>query len=275
MWNKSEDSNSRHIHLNTMVPLSPYIITFCSGKSGVGKSIIAANIASLLSDRGVEILLCDAHHTSPAVDKLFGIDPVYYWQDIVVNRIDLQRITVQQRPHLKLVAGSPSSELQLSTEQFKSSLQTIISEIKAECIIFDCNSGVSSEIIECCSISTIIFVVLTDEPGAVIDAYGLIKIIRARVPLSQIYLIINNVIDLEDADDTTTKLNRATTHFLDSEYTSMGFIPYDREVRSSIIHQHVLCDYSPMSPAAQALEAMASQIKDTLDAVKPVIATSY
>lgn len=250
------------IYLRTMVDSKPYIITFCSGKSGVGKSILAANIASKLAENRIHTLLCDAHHSSPTLHRLIGVEPLYFWEDLIDKHFPLHMITHEVAPHLTLLASNSSPTKIVTSDEFKASLNTIITNIDTECIIFDCNSGASSEIIDCCAISDVIFVVLTDEPSSVIDAYGLIKIIQTKVYQNHICLIINNVIDHEDADDTTKKLNMATTHFLSSEFESLGFIPYDRAVRSSIIQQQLLCSYSPDSGAALALHELSSLVHE-------------
>ena len=52
---------------------SPYIITICSGKGGVGKSILTANLGFWLAQSGKKVLICDADLFFPNQHLLFGV----------------------------------------------------------------------------------------------------------------------------------------------------------------------------------------------------------
>ena len=51
------------------------VLTFASGKGGVGKSNIVANLACLLSKGGRRILVLDGDLGLANIDVLFGISP--------------------------------------------------------------------------------------------------------------------------------------------------------------------------------------------------------
>jgi ATP-binding protein involved in chromosome partitioning len=56
----------------TKIPGVNYVIAIASGKGGVGKSTVAANLAAALDRSGVEVGLCDCDIYGPSISLMFG-----------------------------------------------------------------------------------------------------------------------------------------------------------------------------------------------------------
>ena len=56
----------------TRIPGVKYVIAIASGKGGVGKSTVAANLAAALERSGVEVGLCDCDIYGPSISLMFG-----------------------------------------------------------------------------------------------------------------------------------------------------------------------------------------------------------
>ena len=56
----------------TQIPGVKYVIAVASGKGGVGKSTVAANLAGALAGSGVEVGLCDCDIYGPSISLMFG-----------------------------------------------------------------------------------------------------------------------------------------------------------------------------------------------------------
>ena len=63
-----------HFNINITSSNIEKIILIISGKGGVGKSTIAANIALLLANTGYTVGLLDADIYGPSIPKIFGIN---------------------------------------------------------------------------------------------------------------------------------------------------------------------------------------------------------
>ncbi len=240
----------------------PYVITVCSGKGGVGKSVLSANIANLLAKNGKKVLIWDADMLFPNLHLIFGVEPPVRATDLYAGRVSVLQTIWGIKENLDLIADIPISN---GRDIFDgSSLLPAYAELIAvsdyDYIIFDTAAGASSEVLNVSSISDMTVVTVTDEPTTLLDAYALIKILLENVKESKIQLLINNVIDFEDAEDISTKLNSATKEFLDNKFAIFGYVPYDRNIRQSILKQVLFTDLYKESEVHEAIENIAKSI---------------
>ncbi len=252
---------------------APRFITICSGKGGVGKSILAANLARSLAKENSRVLLWDADMYFPNQHLLNGVEPPVRLKDVYRLNIPVEKAQYKLDESLFLVADSPASG---SYDSFDPVLISdiyaqIVTQKQYDTVIIDTPAGNSLEVLQCCSFSDMICIVITDEPTSLLDAYGLIKILINYIDIDKIKLLVNNVIDLEDADDISSKLNLATENFLKMKFEVLGFIPYDRAVRQSILQQEPFSLSNPESEASRAVVSIAKKINEQFKSLSATI----
>lgn len=244
----------------------PNIITICSGKGGVGKSFLSANIAYSLSRNEQSVLLVDADNDFPNQHLILGVEPPVRIQEVISGKFSIQNALFPYSDYLCLLAGLPASGG--SDNIIKDKLTDCISEIFSESlfdnIIFDTPAGINEHVLNCCKISNIICIVITDEPTSLLDAYGLIKILLNHVEPNKIKILVNNVIDFEDAEDISSKLSLATENFLKIKFDFIGFVPYDRIVRQSIVKQELLLKYESECEVSQSINKLTERFSSIL-----------
>lgn len=238
------------------------ILTFCSGKGGVGKSVIAANLAYNLAMNNVKTLLWDADMFFPNLHLILGAEPPVRLRDVYAGKIRFDQAVFRVSDNLDLLADLPASG---SSEEFNTSaLEEVRNQIvrseKYDIVLLDTPAGASLEVLQCCSFADLVSIMITDEPTSLLDAYGLVKILLQFIDTQKIKLLVNNVIDMEDADEISYKLNLATENFLKVQLGYMGFIPYERIVRQSILQQELFSIIEPESEVSKAIE----KISDTM-----------
>ena len=239
----------------------PYIITMCSGKGGVGKSVLAANLANLLSmDR--KVLVWDADMHFPNQHLIIGTEPPMRLKDVYAGNISVEAAVHAVTENFHLLADMPATgdNEPFDPSPIQSVYDELISNFDYDVIIIDTHAGVSMESLQCCGLSDLVSVVITDEPTSLLDAYGLIKILIKIKEKENIGLLVNNVIDMEDADDMREKLNQATDNFLKIKLDFIGYVPYDRIVRQSIIRQELFSNIEPENEATKAVEMLKNKV---------------
>lgn len=224
----------------------PFVISIVSGKGGVGKSVIAANISNILSQNGYKVLIWDGDYHFPNLHLLFGVEPPIRAKDIYNKSTKIQNAIFKVKDNLDLIADFPSEnlneefEIEILIEIFK----YLLLETDYDVIIIDTSAGLSEIMLNLANFSNLVALVINDEPTALLDGYALTKLLLNFIPADKIKVIVNNVIDSEDFQEISDKLKLVTEKFLKINFETIGFIPYSRIVRRSIFNHELFTNES-------------------------------
>jgi flagellar biosynthesis protein FlhG len=250
----------------------PFVVTVASGKGGVGKSFLASNIAACLAKSGASVLIWDADANYPNQHLMLGVEPPIRLNDIISNDKHVLSAIYPISDNLYILADSPASG---QIKEYDSSTildiyrQLLVSST-FDFIIIDTPAITNEELLQCCNIADLILMLVSDEPTSLLDTYGLLKILLPYIGKDYINLLVNNVIDLEDADEMSKKLNLATKKFLDTELDFIGFVPYDRAVRMSILAQKLLFESDPESEVVSSIEKICKTLLNLISSKETV-----
>lgn len=240
----------------------PFTICVTSGKGGVGKSVVSANMAYLYSKAGIRTLVWDADSHFPNQHLIMGAEPPVRLSQVYAGNVSAETAVFKISENLDLLADMPAAGLaEFYSENFiYETFSQILGTTDYDIIIIDTPAGISENVLQSCDLADLIALVVTDEPTSLLDAYGLIKILLKFSEKNKLRLLINNVIDIEDADEISSKLNLATKKFLGFELPQLGFVPYDRIVRKSILKQELFAKSEEESEAVRHLSKIIKAI---------------
>ncbi len=244
--------------------LRAHTIVVASGKGGVGKSNLAANLAVALGARGARVLLLDGDLAQANLDLLLGLHPRFDLQHVLSGQKTLDEIVVNGPQNVRLVpAASGVPELADLDDYRRELLLRSLSTLDAgvDVLLIDTASGVSRQTTEFCRIANDVLIVTTAEMPAFSDAYALVKLLHKQGGLARApRLVVNMATGAEDAEDTAHRIRLVARRFLGLELDCLGVVPFDVHVPRAVRLQEPVISAFPKSPAAAAYRALAAQL---------------
>lgn len=206
----------RHETVDSMATL----ISVASGKGGVGKSVVSANLALALAKNGRQVILADMDVGGADAHIMFGeLTPPLTLTDFLnkrVPRLEDVAIPITLHPNLRLIPGTGET---LATANMayarKKRLMKQFRELTADVVVIDIGAGTSYHALDFFLMGDIHLAVASPEPTSVLDLYRFIKLaairrvlacVLARSPMSEVlsnrdFSSVEEVMDVAGATD--------------------------------------------------------------------------
>lgn len=239
------------------------VISVTSGKGGVGKTNIAANLAYLLSRLNKKALVLDADAGLANIDVILGINSRYNLYHVLKGEKSLSETVIDGPGGIKILP-SASGILEMTDLSCGQKL-TLIDELNAlnealDFMIIDTGAGISSNVMYFNMVAKEIIVVTSPDPTALTDAYALIKVLYQRYAKKRFRLLVNMVRNPSEAKEIYERLSHTTNHFLNLTIEYLGYVLFDEKVKDAIKQQKALAEIYPNSPATRCLAKIAEKL---------------
>ncbi len=250
----------------------PQVISVTSGKGGVGKTAVAANVAIALARLGKKVLIIDAVLGLANIDVVFGLTPKYNLNHFFAGEKSLQEIVVEGPEGVQLLPGGSGiqSVTRLNSDQklrFLDAMDAFYGDF--DIIIIDTEAGISENVTFFNVAAQEILVVTTSDPTAISDAYAIMKVLSTKYHERRFNLVVNSVSDQDEALDVYKKLTHVANRYLDISIAYLGCIPYDKRMREAISRQKVMVELYPKSKINGAFESLAESLTAVIPNVQP------
>jgi len=248
--------------LQSKVP-GPKILAVTSGKGGVGKTNVVANLSVSLSELGRKVVVLDADFGLANIDVLLGLTPRYHLGHVLFGNKTLTEIMVQGPKGIRIIPASSGlqrmSELTLAQRNHLVSSFTNL-DSDTDFFIIDTAAGISRNVIHFLLSAQEVIVVSAPEPTAIVDAYAVIKIILAEDHNKPVRILINSVENAQDAHEVFCQINSVVKRFLNREIDYLGHIERDSHVPQAVRSQMVVTHRFPNAPASRCFRELARRI---------------
>lgn len=257
------------------VPLRPLgkVLAVTSGKGGVGKTFVSANLAAALAKRGQRVLVLDADLGLANLDVVLNLYPKITLHDVFTGKAKLEEAIIRAPGGFSvLLAGSGMVEYSRLTPEVRDDFLKIISSLipHYDIVLLDTGAGISDVVLFAVSLASEVLVVATPEPTSLTDAYATIKVLVGQQKRESIRMVINQTARLGDGRAITTQLQQVLDRFVKNEsgrpmrLIHLGDIPSDPAVRQAVMRRQLLLQSMPGCPAALAISQLAGKLEDTV-----------
>lgn len=229
----------------------PRTIAVCSGKGGVGKTTLVANLGLALAKFGRDVTVVDANFTTPDLSFHFstpiGTPTLHH---VLAGEIGLKYAMHFHPSGMKMVPASLALADARKARQHK--FDKVVSELEGDFVLMDSQAGLGSDVTSVIQASDEVLVVTNPEWPAITDALKTILVAKSYgAKLTGV--VINRV-----TNDRVEPGLKGVEGVLETKI--IGIIPEDGHIRSSIAARNPAVLSEPHSEAAIAFKKLAADI---------------
>ena len=242
------------------------VITVTSGKGGVGKTNFSINMAILLSEFGLRVVIIDADFGLANIDVILGVMPEFTLLDVIKDNKEIAEILTQGPNNVKFISGGSGVEELIKLEKWQldkfMEKMTQLDEL-ADIIIVDTGAGLSENVLSFVVAADEVILITTPEPTSITDAYALIKMVSRMDKNKVLKVVINRAEDNDEAQQILKKLIFAAEKFLSYKIEPLGFILNDDNVSKAVKQQQPFILGYPKSTASRYMRDITNKLAES------------
>ena len=239
-----------------------HFIAITSGKGGVGKSTISANLANVLSQNGYKVGLFDADIGLANLDVILNIKMGKNLLHVLKGECSLKDILIPINKNLILIPGESGDEILKFNNQFL--FERFLDEAseldQLDFLIIDTGAGIGGSTQLFLEAADEVVVVTVPDPAAITDAYAVIKIV-SRFKNNEL-LLLNMVKNEAEATRIYENVKRVANANIGPSLNLelIGYVASDKSVARSIKQRTLFTDDEAYGYASVQIKQIASNL---------------
>lgn len=236
------------------------IVTVTSGKGGVGKTNLSANLCMQLAAMGYRSCIFDADLGLANINIVLGLYPEYTVEDVILHNKTLSEVIIKDHQGIDIVPGSSGVEkiANIAPEQTKDLIESFAVLEDYDFLLFDTSAGVSKNVVSFCLASSEIILLITPEPTSLTDAYALLKILCLNGLNASVKVVVNQCRDTTIAKKTYSRFKEVVKKYLSLDIQPLGVILLDDKVSEAVKNQQTYIKLYPDTIASKCIRVIAN-----------------
>ncbi len=241
---------------------SATVLAVTSGKGGVGKTNVAANMAICLASLDKRVLLLDADLSLGNLDLVMGIRGKYNISHVLSGHRSIEEVIQAGPKGLRIICGASGLDRLADISDYDQ--RRLIDHLcrlqhETDAIVIDTAAGISSSVIGFCLAADHVLVVTTPEAAAMADSYGVIKVLVRKQYRGRISLVVNMARSVAEGKQTYQRMADVSRRFLQTNIYCAGTLPKDERLCAAVRSRTPVVLAYPKSQISTSLAALAAR----------------
>jgi len=237
------------------------VVCVASGKGGVGKSVIASNLACMRAAAGERVCLVDFDAGLANAHLLLGLAPRHDLGSVLEGVVRPEDALVEGPGGVRVLSGGVggarlANPTRRELGQLFGALRSL--EESHDLLVIDHGAGLGYAVIAHLAAARSFLLVTNPEVTALSDAYAVFKRAEAVNPGVRAGVVINRAENREVALEAHERLAGVSRRFLGRDLELAGWVPADPEVPRSVRAKTPLLLGGGESPAAVGIRSLAA-----------------
>jgi flagellar biosynthesis protein FlhG len=240
------------------------VISFSSGKGGVGKTSLVVNLGTLWARQGKKVLLIDGDWSLGKLAIMLGVKPTSTIEKVLSGDIPLKDSIQKVSENLSLIA-SPSGLVGFEelSEVMRNQLFFEFEELEDQydLILLDHSSGIHWGVLQFAAASHQHLIVTTPEPTSYTDAYAIMKILSKRFSIRDFSLVVTMSQDLRESEKIISRFMEVVRSQLGVRLNLLDVLPWEQKMNEAVCKQRPIVDLHPNQDFSLRLERLSERVE--------------
>jgi len=250
------------IDTTTKRPKNTKFIAITSGKGGVGKTTITANLGYALHKLGFKVALFDADIGLANLDVILKVNTSKNIYNVLKNECSLKDIIVEIEKDFILIPGKSGDEIidfadEVALSRFFNELD-FLSDY--DFFLIDTGAGIDQKVQIWLEASDDVIIVTVPEPAAITDAYAMVKLMSEKKDL--VFMLLNEVANEKEAINIFSKIKNVAKANLNNKFRLqiIGYLQKSKIISNSSIKRTLFVKEDPFSSVSKQIFDIARKI---------------
>ncbi len=242
-------------------------IAITSGKGGVGKSTITANLGYTLHQLGFKVAMFDADIGLANLDVILKVSSKKNIVHVLKGEVEFKDIVITIEDGFYLIPGDSGDEVFKydSDRVFESFVDGMEIFSDLDFLIIDTGAGIGKEVQKFLDASDDVIVVTTPEPSAITDAYAMVKLLSDK--RERAFMILNQVSSEKEATTLFKRISDIAKVNMSKDFRlqMISYIKKDNLVTKGNIQRFLFTERFPSSAPSEQIRLIAKKIAQILE----------